>query len=62
MIRGLVLLTLDHSLSALVFSFFLHNGYYFTMDRILKIEVKIDEGLDDIKKSAKAKQKKKKEE
>jgi hypothetical protein len=35
---------------ALIFSFFLHNGYYFTMDKILKIEEKIGEGLDDISK------------
>jgi hypothetical protein len=38
---------------ALVFSFFLHNGYAFTMDKILKIEEKIDEGLDEISKQKK---------
>lgn len=37
----------------LVFSFALHNGYTFVMDKILKIEVAIDESLEEVSKKAK---------
>ncbi len=37
---------------ALSFTFFLHNGYAFTMDKIIKMEKSLDDGLDSGKKKA----------
>ena len=37
---------------ALTFTFFLHNGYAFTMDKIIKMEKSLDGGLEDGKKKA----------
>ena len=35
---------------ALLFTFFLHNGYSFTMDKIIRMEKSLDDGLDSGKK------------
>lgn len=45
----------------LLFSYFLHNGYYFTLEKILQLEEKIDTGLDEGKMKTKEKREKKKE-
>ena len=37
---------------ALSFTFFLHNGYSFTMDKIIKMEESLDDGLDSGKKKS----------
>ncbi len=46
----------------LLFSYFLHNGYYFTLEKILILEEKIDTGLDEGKAKAIEKKEKKKKE
>ncbi|MCF2139385.1 MAG: hypothetical protein K9W44_04950 [Candidatus Lokiarchaeota archaeon] len=47
----------------LLFSYFLHNGYFFTLEKILLLEEKIDSGLDEgISKSKEKKKKKEKKE
>ena len=44
----------------LLFTFFLHNGYSWTMDKIIKIEKSLDEGLETGKKKADEKKEEKK--
>ncbi|MHA1647836.1 MAG: hypothetical protein ACTSVU_08385 [Promethearchaeota archaeon] len=45
---------------ALIFSFFLHNGYYWVMIRILKIEKGIDKGMEMSEQKVQAKKKERK--